>query len=583
MEDEKEFTDNYEEENVQDRESSPENEELCIRNRKLQEEEEEESSQSENSDHDNDGDEPLSSKERSLEQTGHYIGRNGFIWSIFEFEKQSRTPAHNIIQESQPTEPLIFQNCLDLWSKLFDTNMIAKIAAHTNQNLQKLRPRYRNLHKVEIRDTDEAEIRSLLGLLYYSAVFKCNSTDSGNMFTTDGTAHDIFRMVMSKTRFSTLLNCLGFENEIHRQEHLETNPLAEISSIFEQFFINSQNNYTLGPNTSINDILLAFRGKSFVIDMPNTKKLRKNAIRIMILSDAEKPYAYNAYICCGQSDSEGLSDSERKLDVPTQSVIRLTKPIENTNRNVTAGNRFSSIQLMEVLHSKNLTYLGTLKKKHREIPRALLPNKQRELGSTLYGFTQDYTIISHVAKINKAEILISSAHHEPSTDMATKKPAMIVDYNHRKAGFEEIEKQCLIYSCRRRTNRSPMAVFYWLLDVAGVNAYVLNQGCSGSKMSRRDFLLSLARDLVLPTLQKRVYSDRLPKELRLAVKRVLGKDLPPVCSTSLPPPQSEQKRRLCNVCPSKLRRKTRFACYACNKALCLQCAGQICDECKFLT
>ena len=580
MEEEKESTDSFdycdvEIENMQDKENRHDHEEQYIRSQ----EEEEESSESENSEDENDGDESLGSSatKKCSETATYFIGRNGFMWSKYEFEESSRTPAHKVIHE-RPTEQLAYQSCIEPWSKLIDAHMIAKVVARTNQNLQKMRAHYKNVNRIELKEADETEIRSLLGLLYYSAVFKCNYTDTVNLFATDGTAHDIFRMVMSQSRFSMLINCLGFENEIDRQEHLKTNPLAEISSFFEKFFTNSQNNYDLGPKTCINEMILSFRGKSFLTNMPKQRRIKKDVIKIMILSDSEKPYAYNAYICCGESDSEGLSDAERKLELPTQSVLRLTKPIENTNRNVTAGNKFSSIQLLEILHSKNLTYLGTLKKKNREIPRDFLRSKEREIGSTLYGFTQDYTIVSHVTEINKAEILISSSHHEPSTDMATGKPTMIIDYNHGMAGFKEIEKQCLIYSCKRRTSRWPTVVFYTLLDVAGVNAYVLYQGCPGSKLRREDFLLSLARDLVLPTLKERVYNERLPKELRLAVRRVLGKDLPPF---SPPSPQPRGKRRACSVCPSKLKRRTRFSCYACNKALCLQCSDQICGDCKF--
>ncbi|XP_047027217.1 uncharacterized protein LOC124635382 [Helicoverpa zea] len=45
----------------------------------------------------------------------------------------------------------------------------------------------------------------------------------------------------------------------------------------------------------------------------------------------------------------------------------------------------------------------------------------------------------------------------------------------------------------------------------------LRSSCPGTKLRRGDFLLSLARELVLPGLKERVYNDRLPRELRLTI------------------------------------------------------------------
>ena len=162
-------------------------------------------------------------------------------------------------------------------------------------------------------------------------------------------------------------------------------------------------------------MLLAVKGRcKFVIYMPN--KPSKYGIKIMILSDARQFYVYNAYIYHGKgSDGLGLTEVEKKLAVPTQSVLRLVKPIENSNRNVTADNWFSSTPLAEILLQKRLTYLGTLKKNKREIPSEFKPNKNRAVGSSLYGFTKDLTLVSYVPKKDKAVILLSFCHHHAST------------------------------------------------------------------------------------------------------------------------------------------------------------------------
>lgn len=81
-------------------------------------------------------------------------------------------------------------------------------------------------------------------------------------------------------------------------------------------------------------------------------------------------------------------------------MLRSTQPLPRTNRNVTADNRFSSIELVDEQSKRNLTYVGTVKKNKREIPNSFQAQKSREIGSTLFGFTNDKIMSSHVPKKN---------------------------------------------------------------------------------------------------------------------------------------------------------------------------------------
>ncbi|KAJ8933439.1 hypothetical protein NQ314_013996 [Rhamnusium bicolor] len=82
--------------------------------------------------------------------------------------------------------------------------------------------------------------------------------------------------------------------------------------------------------------------------MPN--KPAKHGIKMLCHTDARNSYFYNGYIYTGMdSDGQTLSKNENKLQKPTQAVICLEKPLEKSNRNITADNWFSSIELLEQL------------------------------------------------------------------------------------------------------------------------------------------------------------------------------------------------------------------------------------------
>lgn len=262
----------------------------------------------------------------------------------------------------------------------------------------------------------------------------------------------------------------------------------------------------------------------------------------------------------------------------TQCVIRLTKPIQGTNRNVTADNWFSSIQLVDELLKRKLTYVGTVKKNKREIPKEFQPGKFREIQSTLFGFTKDKTMCSHVPKKNKAVVLISSMHHSNTVDEASKKPEIIQYYNSTKGGVDETDKKCSIYSSSRRTRRWPLVIFYRILDLCGVNAYILYNQHQVKQIERGDFLKTLARSLVVPCMQRRCLISNLQKELKLTLTRILRADMP--LGESSNQEMNDSKRKTCRLCPSKLKRKTNYACVSCKQAICLQCSKPLCKDCQ---
>lgn len=287
---------------------------------------------------------------------------------------------------------------LEAWMLLFTDYMINEVVEWTNRKIAQIRINYKRTNILWLGDTDAIEIKAFLGLLIYTEAFKAGRESIHSFFATDGTGRDVFRCTMTKKRFLFLLVALRFDNATDRPERMKEDRAAAISHLFNTFVENSQRNFSIGTHACIDETLIGFRGRcSFVMYMP--KKPNKYGVKLMSLTDARTSYLYNAYIYSGKgSDGIGLSAEQKKLKVPTQAVVRLVKPIEKSNRNVTADNWFSSMEVVTELRKKGLTYLGTLKKNKPMIPACFLPNKTREVDSTLYGFQEDITLLSYVPK-----------------------------------------------------------------------------------------------------------------------------------------------------------------------------------------
>ncbi|KAJ8892547.1 hypothetical protein PR048_005128 [Dryococelus australis] len=244
----------------------------------------------------------------------------------------------------------------------------------------------------------------------------------------------------------------------------------------------------MGAHGSVDETLLPFRGRvHFLAYMP--KKSAKYDIKLLCLTDAHNLYLYNIYIhiyiCTGKgSDGATLTPADRKILIPSQAVVRLKKCLYKTNRNITCDNWSCSLEIAQGLLKHGVTLVTTMKANKPQISPEFLPNKTRAVGSSLYGFTKELTLLSHVPIKIKAVILLSSMHHSELNDTSTGKPEIISFYNATKSGVGTLDMKCSNYSTNRKT-RWPLAIFYYILAMCVFNAYVLyNMFSKAEKLAR---------------------------------------------------------------------------------------------------
>lgn len=508
-------------------------------------------------------------------------------WRSTHPPRNVRTPARNIITGGLPGITGPARNLgnaskkTDLWQLFFDEDVINQIVTNTNIKLSSTREKIPpGKSKANFKNTNIEEMNALIGLLLLSSVLKSNDENMESLFKKDECSRPIFRATMSLNRYKALVASLRFDNAQTREQRKQTDKAAPISEIFNKIIKNSQAVYRPSAYVTIDEMLVPFRGRcAFRMYMP--KKPKKYGIKIMCLADAKTSYLCNAYIYTGKgSDGIGLTESEKNLSIPTQSAIRLCKTIEGTNRNVTADNWFSSIECMDELHKRKLTYVGTLKKDKRCIPLEFLPNNSRPTISTLYGFRNDATLLSFVPKKNRAVCLLSSMHHTIDTNEEKQKPEIICFYNGTKAGVDLIDMKCAVYSSSRKTRRWPLVIFYRLVNIVSVNSFIVYL-CytTDTKVTRFGFIKTLAKELILPHLRKRITEvANLPRDLKLEINKILGNETDAPQREGVPEDRL-QKRKTCGKCPAGSDRKTQHKCIKCSLAICGQCQRRVCTDC----
>ena len=123
--------------------------------------------------------------------------------------------------------------------------------------------------------------------------------------------------------------------------------------------------------------------------------------QIMYSDDAQNFYACNMQVYNGKSGA--VRDKKQDLQIGKDTVCHMYR----TRRGVTADN-FFTCELADALFTKNMTVVGMLRKNKLEIPALFLSGKPRCVHSSIFGFTNNLTLVSHVPARNKSVILIAS-------------------------------------------------------------------------------------------------------------------------------------------------------------------------------
>lgn len=92
-------------------------------------------------------------------------------------------------------------------------------------------------------DTDETEMRALIGLLCMAGLYRMSHTNIEDLYDyKDGTGIEFFRLVMSQSRLRFLLRAIRLDNVNTREERRKYDRLAAVRHIFEKFVANCRRN-----------------------------------------------------------------------------------------------------------------------------------------------------------------------------------------------------------------------------------------------------------------------------------------------------------------------------------------------------
>lgn len=433
-------------------------------------------------------------------------------------------------------------------------------------------------YKDEWENIDLDTLHAYFGLLLLSGVYRSYGECVTKLWNQE-TGRPIFRATMSLKMFKRIHGCIRFDDREQRMANTAStstsvrDKLAPIRNVYDKWNHNLKAVYTPGKNITVDEQLVPYRGRCpFRQYIPS--KPAKYGIKIWVLCDSKSWYAYNTQIYVGRNRN---ATPERNLG--RRVVLDLVEGL--SDRNVTCDNFFTSYELAEDLHNNRMTILGTIRKNRTEIPSVLLDMRQKPIYHTevVYEHKLQAVMLSYVPRRYRFVTLLSTYHNVVSINENSeqKKPNIIEDYNKTKSGVDTMDQMVATYTCKRKVNRWPMAVFCNMLDVSALNAFVtfiaLFPNWKNSKTNhnirRRLFIEELGLNLVEKQITKRKKQPQ-SNDASSVIQRI--REIRHLPSTS--------KRGRCYICTYK-NNKNLFAtrCEKCRNFICAEHNFNLCEKC----
>lgn len=499
--------------------------------------------------------------------------KNGHVWNTQAQPNNTRTPMRNLVFSRREVVGNARNSILPLscFMEIFDEHMFNTVVIYTNEEIERVRNNYNDPTINTIQPTNLDEMKAFVGLLVNSAWSKDNHLAAREMFDSEWSGSR-YKCVMTCDRFQFLVLCLRFDDKATRNERKRTDPFAPIRDVWEAFILNCRTKYKPGSYVTIDEQLLAFRGKCpFRMYIPN------------------KPAKYGVkLVCCCDNTTNYMIDSEPYLGKKTPTggqpaadyfVKKLTTSIQGSNRSVTTDNWFTNIKLAEDLLQEpfKLTTVGTIRLNRKGVPSELGNKKEKPVQSSMFLFDREKTLVSYKPKHNKVVVLLSTMHRGPALHSDTKKPEIIHTYNSTKGAVDTLDKMCGDMSCSRKTRRWPLCIFYGILNIAFVNSYVIycmnNLRLGNKPLQRKAYMKQLCKELTEPHMRSRLEIPQLRRNTRTEICELLGIPVAPQA------PKAQGARKTCFYCPAALRRMTTTYCVHCGHPICGQHRAVCCLDC----
>lgn len=418
--------------------------------------------------------------------------------------------------------------------------------------------------------TEISEIKTFLGINLLMGIKRLPSYR--DYWSTSPDINDAYISgLMPVKRFSWLLSNFHLNNnvlmpkkgEAHYDKLYKVRPLLiALAENFERCMAPSR-------ELVIDESMIKFKGRSSLKQyMP--KKPIKRGYKVWILAN-KNGYCQKFDIYTGKAE-----DAEKQLGARV--IKQMLNGLENKEHIVYFDNFFNSTELLEDLKKKLIHACGTVNPSRKTLP-VFKPDRKLKRGE-FEVFSNPSRIVAFKWRDKRSVYLLSNFHSPFGTTEVNRKekngtttkvrcPQALSDYNANMNFVDKFDQNLNLYKINRKSKKWWHRIFFYFLDAAVVNAFVLYKELNSPKISMKEFRRSVSQGLVADlviknkrkayscgeTVAKKQFKPFIPLEIRH--------------NQSSHQPERDSRRRCAKCSTSKQQVRTNWICSVCRVPLCL--------------
>lgn len=265
-------------------------------------------------------------------------------------------------------------------------------------------------------------------------------------------------------------------------------------------------------------------------------------------------------------------------------VLKLVEPICGRGHHVYMDNFYTSPQVFSDLQSRGFGACGTVRLNRRGVPPEA---KQKLAKSTRRVISLPHNILLVQWHDKRVVSLLTTIHDNTTVDVerrsrlaeggreTVEKPLAVVEYNKYMGGVDRADQLLCYYGFGHRTVRWWRRAFFFLLDMAVVNSYILHSSrrTEGRRYTHEQFRVDLAKELLAAAGTEVRSSERRygghHQQPQQPLLRLVERHFPVQLEKT---PAGRQPQHNCAVCSFKKgrgRKTTTYKCRQCNLPMCI--------------
>ena len=390
-------------------------------------------------------------------------------------------PKFGLFQFSEPVGPTQIlpasATAIKFFMQIFDDSLFQHIVDQTNLYVSQMPSRSA---RYGWYDTTVTEMKAFVGVLLLMGIHQLPSI-ADYWSTHKYLGVPTISAVFPANRFNHLLASIHFSDNSNAKPrgHPEYDKLYKIRPVMESILQKCLSLYNPHRENSIDEAMVGFKGRSSLKQyMPN--KPTKRGYKIWCRCDSR-----NGYTCCFQVYTGKVGNTSEK-NLGARVVTDLSKDVLNKGFHLYFDNFFSSPSLLADLYTKNTYCVGTVRVNRKHFPkfgkRAIKglgrgqSLSKEVLQNNVHCFVwQDKKPVAFVNTISDSRdfAVVRRKQSDGSTTLV-RCPSAVVLYNTNMGGVDLADQKRKMYSASRKSKvKWYMRLFYYFLDIAVVNAHVL--------------------------------------------------------------------------------------------------------------